>query len=307
MRNALIVCSIIFLCCLAIGWAAGSGSGGNSAGYMLTEVTSARAAALGGSFGSVEGDATSVKFNPAALGTISRSQCSFMYDKDLLSDTFMNFTGGFIVGQAAIAVSADYYDAGVMKFYDVGWNEKLVSAETDKVFGLSYAGAVIMSDSPLYYGLTLKYFSSTLVEYKTAIAGAGDAGLLYPIPGSSLTIGLSALNFGTKLKYINVSESLPSSARFSIRLRISSFFIITDADYLLYDRACIPSVGLEYSAGGVVAVRGGYKFNSIIDKLSCGVGINLKRLNINYSYGIDKMISVNSQKISVDIFFTGIQ
>ena len=147
---------------------------GQSAGYILTRTPSARVAALAGSFGSVDDDVTGVKYNPGCLGTISKSQLSLMYNKDFAEDTFMNFSGGFILGagHGAFAFSADSYDAGILEFYDSAGNKKRVSAEQDKVFGISYGNVLRLGGAPVYSGITLKYLSSTLVEYKTAKAYA---------------------------------------------------------------------------------------------------------------------------------------
>lgn len=277
-------------------------SDGKSAGYILTRATSGRAAALADSFGSIDNDVAGVKYNPGCLATISRTQLSVMYNKGSVEDTFRNVTLGASGGSGNIACSVDYYDAGTLEFYDSSWEKQTVAAERDIVAALSYGRTIRFSGSPIYSGVTLKYIQSTLVEYKTASAYAMDAGFLCPFFSLPVMVGVSARNIGTKLKYLDTGDPLPSSVMVSARFRARQFFIVTDAGYFLNDKIRTQSVGMEYLIKNTIFLRCGYRFNSDIEKLCCGVGIKLQNLTFNYALKLDNTLG-NNQMISVDILF----
>ena len=271
----------------------------NSAGYMLTKSPSARSSALGDTFGSIDDDVIGVKYNPGLLPRISQSQLSLMFNKGFIDDSYANVIFGLPTDYGAFAGSIDYYNAGVLEFYDSSWNKRTVTAEKDIAFGLSYGNVLTISDEPIYAGITLKYLSSTLLEYKTASAFAFDIGSFYSF--SNVMTGFSLQNIGTKLKYINTGDSLPSSVRISGCYQGKDFFVISDANYIFTDKIIIPSIGIEYLVKEIIALRAGYKFNSDVEGLAFGFGTRLKNFGLNYSFGLNQIFS-NSHIISIDIF-----
>jgi len=64
-------------------------------------------------------------------------------------------------------------------------------------------------------------------------------------------------------------------------------------------------VGVEYELGGVLALRGGYKFNYDYDGLTLGAGIKHAlegvRLAVDYSYGDMGTYLGHIQRISLGI------
>lgn len=272
---------------------------GTSAGYILTRSPSARSSALGDAFGSVDGDIIGVKYNPGILATISQKQLSVMFNKGFINDSYASIMYGFPTAYGSIAYSFDYYNAGILEFYDSLWNKKTVTAEKDTVFALSYGKAITES---MYSGITLKYLSSTLVEYKTASVFASDIGVLYSFSDVPVALGFSLQNIGTKLKYIDVGDPIPLFVRISGCYQARNFFVISDTNYFFNDKQIIPSIGIEYLMKNILALRSGYKFNADMEKLSFGFGIKLKNIGVNYSFGLNQIFS-NNHTISLDMFF----
>ena len=62
-------------------------------------------------------------------------------------------------------------------------------------------------------GLSLKEFSSSLVEQYNVKSELIDAGLIYLTPLQGLSIGFSQQNTGSKVKYADVEEQLPQQLR----------------------------------------------------------------------------------------------
>jgi hypothetical protein len=275
---------------------------GASSAYFLTRPPSARAAALGDAFGAIEDDVSGVKYNPGSLSTLTHRQLAVMYNKGFADDTHANVTGGMPFKSGVAGFSLDYYDAGSLEFFDSAWNEKTVSAERNFALGVSYGRKLSFCGREINAGATLKYVSSTLVEYKTATAIAADFGALYSFENAPVTCGLSFLNIGTPLKYISEGDPLPASARLSGRYQFENYFVITDASYLIFDKVVVPSVGVEYALKNIAALRCGYKFNSDVEGLSFGVGSRVKNFGINYSFGLNKILG-NSHLISITMYF----
>ncbi len=277
---------------------------GQSSGYILTRTTSARAFALADSFGSVDDDISAMEFNPGALATISKAQMSVMYNKGFAEDDYRNIKFGFRRGGSVIGCSVDYYDAGTLEFYDPAGTLKKVSAEKDIIPSVSYAHAVRIGGESVYTGLTLKYFSSTLVNYKTATAYVGDAGILYSFYKIPLMLGVSARNFGSKVKYDSEGDPFPASASASGCLHLArNLFVVSDVDYFLYDKIRTVSVGGEWMIKKVLALRGGYKFDSGIEQVSFGFGLKLNNFTINYAYRPNKTFNYD-QMLSLDFYFS---
>lgn len=273
---------------------------GISAGYLFTRSPSPRASGLGEASGSIAGDVSLIKYNPGLLASISQGQLSLMYNKGFIDDAYANITTGFLSKLGTFAGSIDYYDAGVMDFYDSSGRLKNVNGQKDIAIGISY-GRKMPAQGPLSLGITLKYLTSTLVEYKQASCFALDLGSLYDFENVPVNIGFSVLNLGTELKYIKTGDPLPTSLRLSGLYQAGNFFVVNDLNYLVNEKRAMPSIGLEYLIKGVVALRSGYKFNSDVEGFSCGFGVKLENFRLNYSFGLNRELYDN-HNVSLDVF-----
>ncbi|MBN1385138.1 MAG: PorV/PorQ family protein [Elusimicrobia bacterium] len=275
---------------------------GGSAGYILTRSPSARSSALGDAFGSVDCDIIGVKYNPGLIATISKRQLSLMFNRGLINDTFASVIYGMPTKYGALAYSFDYYDSGILEFYDSYWNKRTVTGEKDMAFAISWGKMMTIGDEFVYPGLTLKYFSSTLVEYKTAAAFALDIGSFYYLSNAPVMVGFSLQNIGTKLKYIEAGDPLPLSLRISGCYKLKNVLVVNDMNYLLNDKLIVPSVGMEFAVSDVFTLRTGYKFNSDVEGLTAGFGLKWKRYEINYSFGSNRLL-YNNHVVSINIFY----
>lgn len=280
-------------------WARG---GGSSSAYILTRTVNARASGLAEALGAVTDDVSSLCYNPALVASLSSKQISLMYNKGIADDTYATVLYGHPMGSFSFGINLFYYDANTLEFYDSNSSLQMKNAEKDIIGGMSIG---TMIKKGLYAGISLKYLSSTLVEYKTANALAIDLGLAYSF-SRRFTFGFSGSNFGSGLKYISESSQLPLLARCSLAYELlerknNSLLLVGDVAYLYNEEQVIPAIGGEFKTG-IFSLRAGSKFNSDTQGLNVGLGINVNNLNIDYAFGSTKELN-NEHTISLRISF----
>ncbi len=279
-------------------FAAFEGVNAQSSFHFLTLNSSARAAALGGAFVSVQEDATAIFINPATLSTVQDSRMSATFLKhvlDINSGLISYNSSSESVGK--YAVSAQFTSNGTFQGADKNGIKTSTFSGTELAVSGTYTNAF---DSNFYYGATLKFIYSGL-EKTSSTALAADVGLLYQIPKSRVNIGFSILNMGAQLsKYGPESESLPVDARLGINHRLRglplllnfSFHHLADATDGFFDRFANFSIGGELTVSKVIDLRLGY--DNLVRKsvsletqrgmsgFAAGVGVKTKNVLIDY-------------------------
>lgn len=224
----------------------------------------ARAAALGGSFISATNDVNSIFYNPAALSTLTEKQAAIGFFKYLLD-----------INSGNISFSQRYKDAGYfgagIRYVNYGsfdgYDEQSVNFGTFSANELALSlGYSNMYKNNFHYGVNLKFIYSSIDVY-TSTAIAGDFGVLYILPETNWSFGLSLLNAGVQLKeYGSTKEDLPLdlSIGFSKRLEhlplrvYFEFADLTEDTDKIVGRLKNLSVGGEFDLSDNVKFRIGY-------------------------------------------------
>ncbi|UCH11189.1 MAG: hypothetical protein JSU61_04685, partial [Fidelibacterota bacterium] len=123
-----------------------------------------------------------------------------------------------------------------------------------------------------------------------------DAGILYWTGYRSLRIAAAVRHFGPEVEYIDENFPLPQTFNLGIAGYLiapqNSLLISSPSQSLLvafdlvhprdFDQQY--NMGLEYSFGELVFIRGGYKLNYDTAGLCLGAGLRLRGISVDYSF-----------------------
>ncbi len=153
---------------------------------------------------------------------------------------------------------------------------------------LSYARKL---SSSISWGASFKFIQAKLWR-KTGQAYAVDLGGLYQNPNKKLTIGLSLLNTGTKLKMEDREQAdpLPQNLKLGISYKIlssnpHSLILGFDIDKPTTSEASAAlSIGTEYWYRGLIAFRLGYlnKERNVKGMIQ-GIGISYRGSQVDFA------------------------
>lgn len=291
----------VVLAILAISLAAHQGlhSESNTVYNFLRNDVSPRAAALAGSFVTVTNDPNCIFYNPAALGTIDVPMGSIGFFKHLLDinagyvsysqpiEDIGNFGAGLI-----------YTNYGTFDQIDELGNTLGTFSAADFAIVLGYSNIL---DENLHYGVNAKFISSTIAGYSSS-ALASDFGLLYVMPESRATLGVSIRNVGGQLSsYMSTKENLPldiavggSIVPRGLPLLLNvGFHKLNEGQDTFGDRFRAFTVGGEFTLSRVLQLRVGYDNEKRKDLkiatttglggFSGGVGITVSGYKVDYS------------------------
>ena len=295
---------------------------GTSAAAFLQIGVGARAMAMGNAGTTLARDATALYWNPAAAANLT-AEASVTFDHtDWLVDTNLDFLGMTfrVPGAGTIGLSVLAFDAvdnqPVRTILQPEGTGEFYSA-SDVMMGVTFATALTDRFSA---GITGKYIRETLWN-ETARALAVDLGILYQTRLEGFVLAASILNFGGNMQLegrdlrrafdddpanfsnnqLNVSFdtdkfSIPLTFRFGFgyEKKISDYHRVTLAADLINpsDNSESVNLGVEYTFGNTLSLRGGYAAlfeRDRVSGLSLGVGVHrrlLDRIRVvtEYSY-----------------------
>lgn len=266
---------------------------------FLRYISDARASALGGAFVSMENDAASVYYNPAALYTVDEKKFNATFLKHVLDINSGNLSYVHdIKNYGKITGYVGYTNYGSFDYADYQGNIGGTFSANDIMMGASYSD---MLDSNFYYGVGLKFIYAN-IEDVTASAIAVDAGLFYAIPDRRTNIGLSILHAGSQLTKIDGANSeIPLDIRLGFNHKLKGLPVLFNFNFHhladdyggFFEKFKSFSAGAELMIGKFIRGRVGYDnlirstTASDVDKgltgISFGAGIISNTLNINYS------------------------
>lgn len=271
---------------------------------FLRNDVDARSAALAGSVVSLTNDPSMLFYNPASLATLDASRGSAGFFKHLL-----DINSGYVVYGQAIGdlghagAGIVYTNYGSFDQTDDLGNTIGSFTASDLAVSLGYGGTL---DEHLYWGGAVKFIYSSIAGYHST-GLVGDAGLLYDIPQSRITLGASIRNLGTQLStYAGLQEPLPVDITVGgsivprgipLLLNINLHRLNESAD-TFGNRFRAFTVGGEFTLSRVFLLRFGYDNQKRMDLqtgasaglagFSGGVGITVSATRIDYalsSYG----------------------
>lgn len=277
-----------------------------------------RAMGMGGAFTAVATDASALYYNPAGLSRLNAHEVGFSFLSGAADNTLQNIAYGGPIpfaglsqnGYAAAGASLLFAQNGTLEYNRLNPDGSLaasqsLSAGSDFVMSGGYAERVgatplELKDGALginhYMGLSGKYLRSTLAERYTATTFAADAGYLVHSPEIGTSVGLSMLNFGGKLRYIEESDPLPLTLRLGTAYqklqRDNAMTVALDGDYTLKEKQWHVNTGFEYFWQRSYGLRLGYQWHRDAVGLTMGFGIRWRgRVLFDYAWALGSSLS----------------
>lgn len=299
---------------------------GAAGGQFLKIGVGARATGMGGAYGSISNDVSSLYWNPSGIADIKEISGSFSY-----TQWFAGYSHNFFGGSVPLS---DKYRAGISftSFSSGDIPVTTVEKETgtgakyqvsDFALGLTFGGNVT---EQFAFGATLKYVQNAFASV-SASGVAFDIGTIYHTGLQGINVGFSIHNLGGQQAYsgqdLNRSGkivpeqfaslveqqlvanpyNLPLTFRASISTDVMSIINgenETPADAVHKWIACadfetlsdVPeqySIGTEYVWNDFVAIRGGYKMGH--NTLGLAGGVGLKYIGGGFNGQLDYSIS----------------
>ena len=243
-------------------------------------------------------DATAATWwNPAALGFVEQPAVELTYAQlvpGLVEDVTYNF-GTYVQpvsGWGAFGLGIIFVSYGEIEGVDAGGNPTGTFGANEFSPALYY-GTRILPD--LAVGATLKYVRIQLAPSSQQGVGSTfglDLAALYRIPAVRFNLGVNVQNLGPSVTFINEDQASPLSRNVKIGgaweawtskqfalLLVSDFnqSLVTD-DFRTYNH------GAELRFAEQIAGRIGWYSDPLgnISDLTFGIGVNYKRLNLDF-------------------------
>ncbi len=285
---------------------------------FLRNDVSARSAALAGSVIAVTGDPAGLFTNPASLSTLPSASGSAGFFKHLLDiNAGYAVYGQEIAGIGSFGAGVVYTNYGSFDGRDDLGNATGTFTASDLAFSAAYSNTL---EENLSYGGAVKFIYSSIAGYH-ATALAADAGILYSIPASRLTLGASIRNMGRETStYAGVNEPLPLDFAVGASVVPRGLPLLLDVDFHrlnenpggFIDRFRAFTVGGEFTLSRVFRARFGYNnqarrdlqtgTSSGLAGFSAGIGITIEKTVVDYALSSLGTIG-NLHRISVGMSF----
>ena len=281
---------------------------------FLRNDVGARAAALAGSVVSLTNDPAGLFVNPASLGTLETPAAAAGFFKHLLDiNAGYAVYGEALEGIGAVGAGVLYTNYGTFDRMDEFGNATGTFSASDMALSVGYSNAL---QENLTYGAAVKFIYSSIAGY-TSTAAAADAGILYRVPESRLTLGASIRNMGRMITtYAGVNEQLPLDIAIGASIVPRGLPLLLNVDFhrlnenpgSFIDRFGAFTVGGEFTLSRVFRARFGYNNQARKDLqtgttaglagFSAGIGITVDTYQVDYALSSLGVIG-NLHRISV--------
>lgn len=318
----LLACAAFLATAFPDAFAQSGGNAGSAGAQFLKIGVGARAMGMGGAFGSVQGDATSLAWNPAGIGGIGRLEVAVQHTA-WVADMNHDFIGlvvpvtdQFTLGLHTIVLTSGKIEIttidnpeGTGEFYDA----------TDLAVGLTSS---VRLSSELVLAATVKYIEERIYEVRSS-GLAIDAGASYATGFRSLCIGFGVSQLGLdqsfsgsplEVRYEPVNPGEPpvkaelSADKFQLPLTFragGSFDVIAMLSEPSPDHRLLAAldflqctdvterlaIGAEYAWQNTLFLRSGYLFNA--DEMSwsvgTGLGLTVDDVRISFDYAASSL------------------
>jgi long-subunit fatty acid transport protein len=274
---------------------------------------STRGAAMGGSYTTVNNDATSMFYNPAGLAMMESNVDVFITHTKWFAD--ISYLGGGaamnIGNWGTVGVSwltANYGNDFIGTQYA---NNYLGYVETGKLSVGAYAAGVSYAKrltdrftiggqvKYCYQHLGENYIDSLGTIRKNEVSGlAYDFGTIFYPGFKSFRIGMTIRNFSPEYKYVEEGFELPLTFVIGVAMDVFDLAGEHENSLLVSLDAVHPRdyterihIGAEYTYMKKISLRAGYKFNYDNEGFTAGIGIreNLAGVSLNIGYAYSPM------------------
>ncbi|MEO0185984.1 MAG: PorV/PorQ family protein, partial [candidate division WOR-3 bacterium] len=215
----------------------------------------ARACAMGEAFVAVADDGSAYFWNPAGLGSLSNPSIMFTHAEWLFDTRFECLGGSLPFKFGTFTPHIMYLGSGEIERTDQYGREIGTYENYDIAAGIAYG---IQPEKGLHFGFTAKFIYEKLDNYYASGLSFG-IGFLYRTP-IGLSLGLSGMNIGKGVKFIDTRNNQPLTIRFGLAYQgsVHSLDFIPALD-LVYDRNIKINLGCEIVIVNILAIRGGYR------------------------------------------------
>ncbi|MCP4568182.1 MAG: UPF0164 family protein [FCB group bacterium] len=186
--------------------------GATTAGFLKIGV-GARAAGVGDAYTAIADDASAIYWNAAGISRLDSRQMQFSHYSWYQDIKVENFFAVFPGQRISFGAGITYLDYGDFQSYDVDGDPGDQLSMYNLVAAFSAAGNI---NETFSIGVTAKYIEQSFDIVKGS-AFAGDIGLMAEF--DKLRFGLAAVNFGSKMKFIQQEDELPAAIRVGVSLR----------------------------------------------------------------------------------------
>lgn len=318
----------------SLSWGQGISKIGTTAAPFLQIGAGSRASALGEAYTAITENSSSLYWNPSGIDNYQKNDVAFNYSDWFAGMKYMNFGGVLhLEGIGSFGLSVTSFSTPEMVVTTVEEPEGLGTRydAADLALGVSYAKK--LTDN-FTFGATFKYVNRR-IWHENATGIAMDFGITYKLPVKNMQLGMSILNFASKLKMEGPDLAvlydpdptstgnndqiladqhtkewaLPLSFRFGLSYKVLETEynkLLLAADYIHpNDNFSSVNVGCEYSFMNYFHARVGYKSLSLDNAeegLTFGGGIEYDFIGVDYSYVKMKTLGY-IQQYSVSLAF----
>ena len=328
----------VVLLCLTCSAATAQTKLGQTGFNFLSVGTDARATGMGEAFTTVQGSASSLLYNAAAMASMSTTvdveanRMTWIADIKYLSGAvaFAPSEGRYgVVGLSFTTIDYGTFNFTQVASNDQGYVDINGPAPTAYVVGLGYGRQL---SNQFSVGGQIKYAyqslgNSVVPMYTTVLNSSGkttqdtsmdlrkysagtlafDFGTLYKTGLKSLAFGVSINNFSREIRYERESFQLPLLFKIGVSMNVFDFLPAMGEDHTLnisVDAAHPRSydeflnIGGEYVFAKTIALRAGYISHHPDYNFTAGVGVQKFGVGLDYSYMPHKIFN-NIQRLSV--------
>lgn len=261
---------------------AATGDAGANAADFLRMSPSARATAQGEAFTARGGEIEALHYNPAGLARMKSAALTFEHTEFVAGINSQYIGAAIPLERVTLGISLRYLDFG-------GLTRRTITNPTGAgTFGANSIagtlGAGLALGERFSVGLSVKPFQEK-IDNTSREGFAFDLGAHY-IFGNDLELGIAVRNLGPKVKFDTRKEELPRefAAGFTFpfladRLRLSGEVALPHHQEVDY------KAGIEFHPFKILYLRGGYNSRNDLDEgYSLGLGVEINRLNLDYSW-----------------------
>ena len=323
MRNRLvIVLTIVVSVIAAPSFSQSFKNAGSSGAQFLKIGVGARAMGMGGAFGSIAGDVSTLAWNPAGIGTIYNLELSAEHNA-WVAGIDHNFIGLVVpvTDQFNLGFHTVYLTSGQIEITTIDNPEGTGQFYDSRDIAVGLTSSVRLT-SQLTFAATIKYIEERIYDV-TSSGLAVDAGAWYATEFRGLTLGFAVSNLGFDQTFsgrqleVNYEPGTPGEPpvnaelaaepfQLPLQFRASGSFdlfemfmekiedhrLITVIDFIQpSDTEERLIVGGEYTWQNLLSIRSGYEFNA--DELGWSVGggvrIGVSEVQIGFDYAASSL------------------
>jgi len=272
-------------------------AGGQSVFSFIRNDASARMAGIGGSAVAMRHDPSLIFYNPAGIYGMQSPQISLSYFRHIvdINTGFLSYAQEF-KDYGWFGAGIAYMNYGTQTHVDHLENVLGDFNASDLAIVMSYVNSVY--DENFSFGLSTKFFYSSLGPDHTSTGIALDLGVQYYIPAQDMTIGASLLNIGRQITpYEETRESLPVDLKVGVSKGLEHLPLVLSVNFHhlsedtgdTFDRFRGFTLGGEFTVTDAVQLRFGYR-NEMRQDLQIGSTIGLAGFSAGFGVDVQSVL-----------------